>query len=310
MLAGMQESETPELFPIVDAHHHFWDPTANYHPWLCDEPPIPFRYGDYRSIRRPYMPPDYFHDAAHHDIVKTVYVETEWDPADPIGELRWVEQLHNVAGHPGAVVAQAWLDREDVAQVLSDVAASPLVRSVRHKPRAAGHGAQARRGESGSMDDPRWRDGFARLAPLGLMFDLQTPWWHMDAALALALDFPGTRIIINHAGLPSDRSHEALQAWHQALASVAQAPNVSVKISGIGVPGESWTVAANRWIVRELIAMFGASRCLFASNFPVDGLCAGFADIFDGFRAIVADMDDADQRAMFHDNAMRLYRPL
>ena len=49
--------------PIVDAHHHFWDIEANYVPWLCDEPAIPFRYGDYTAIRRNYMPADYLKDA-------------------------------------------------------------------------------------------------------------------------------------------------------------------------------------------------------------------------------------------------------
>ncbi|MEM7404006.1 MAG: amidohydrolase family protein [Pseudomonadota bacterium] len=306
----MSEQQSSETFPIVDAHHHFWDPTTNYHPWLCDEPPIPFRYGDYRSLRVPYLPPAYFDDAGHHDIVKTVYIETEWDPADPIGELRWVEQLHAACGHPGAVVAQAWLDREDVDEVLAAVAASPLARSVRHKPRAAARAVDARRGEPGSMDDPRWRAGFAKLAGLGLMFDLQTPWWHLEAALELARDFPATTLVVNHAGLPSDRTRAGLDGWHQALAALADAPNVMIKISGIGVPGEAWTAAANRWIVREIVAMFGPARCMFASNFPVDGLCGTFVEIFDGFRSIVSDFEPADQRALFHDNAMRVYRPV
>ena len=78
---------------IVDAHQHFWDPVANYHPWLRDEPPIPFRYGDYRAIRRRYLPPDYRADAAPIRVDQTVYVETEWDPADPVGEMRYVERL-------------------------------------------------------------------------------------------------------------------------------------------------------------------------------------------------------------------------
>ena len=68
--------------PVVDAHQHFWDLERNYLPWLCDEPPIPFRYGDYSALRRNYLPADYLRDAAGHDVVKTVYVETEWDPRD------------------------------------------------------------------------------------------------------------------------------------------------------------------------------------------------------------------------------------
>ena len=73
-------------FAVVDAHQHFWDPTRNYHPWLCDEPPIPFRYGDYRALRRPYLPPQYRADAAPFEVTHSVYVETEWDPHDPAGD--------------------------------------------------------------------------------------------------------------------------------------------------------------------------------------------------------------------------------
>ena len=87
-------------FPIVDAHQHFWDPRINYYPWLCDQPPIPFRYGDYSALRRPYLPADYFADAARHQVAKTVYVETEWDPRDPIGEMRYVEKLRRETDFP------------------------------------------------------------------------------------------------------------------------------------------------------------------------------------------------------------------
>jgi predicted TIM-barrel fold metal-dependent hydrolase len=56
------------------------------------------------------------------------------------------------------------------------------------------------------------------------------------------------------------------------------------------------------------IAAFGAGRCMFASNFPVDSLVADYDTIFDGFRAIVAHLSEADRRALFHDNARRVYR--
>ena len=160
------------------------------------------------------------------------------------------------------------------------------------------------------MDDPRWRDGFALLSGLGLMFDLQTPWWHLDAAFALAADFPGTTIVLNHTGLPSDRSAIGLEHWRAAMARLSDAGNVNVKISGIGVPGQAWTADANRYVVRETIAMFGVERCMFASNFPVDSLCATFQDIFNGFGEIVSDLPEAEQRALFHDNAERIYRPV
>src|SRR3954447_6925190 len=80
-------------FAIVDPHQHFWDLRRNYYPWLCDEQPIPFRYGDYSAIRRNYMPPDYLADAGPYRIVATAHIEAEWAPADPVAETRWLAQL-------------------------------------------------------------------------------------------------------------------------------------------------------------------------------------------------------------------------
>jgi predicted TIM-barrel fold metal-dependent hydrolase len=97
--------------PMVDAHVHFWDPTKNYYPWLKDRPLIPFRYGDYSAICRPYLPDDYKRDATpQHNFVKTVYIEAEWDPKDPVGEMEYIAGLRRETGWPNVAVGQAWLD--------------------------------------------------------------------------------------------------------------------------------------------------------------------------------------------------------
>jgi predicted TIM-barrel fold metal-dependent hydrolase len=291
---------------IVDAHHHFWDLGRNHHPWLSDEPPIAFRYGDYTALRRNYLQPDYLGDTASAGVEAqgTVYVETEWDPADPRGEMRFIEAYRREAGLPTVAVAHTRLDSPEAAELLAFHAAFPFVRSIRHKPRA---NARPGMGAPGGMGDSAWRRGFAQLTPLGLRFDLQTPWWHMAEAAALARDFPDTTLIINHAGLPADRSAEGLTAWRLAMAQVATCPNVYVKISGIGVPGRPWTAQANADIVRHLIDVFSVSRCMFASNFPVDSLCGSFAQILGGFGEIVADLSADEQDALFRTNAIRVY---
>lgn len=294
--------------PIVDAHQHFWDVLRNYHPWLRDEPPIPFRYGDYRALRRSYLPEEYFADSAGHRVVKTVHVEAGWDPADPVGETRWLHEIAARHGVPTGIVAQAWLDQDDVAGVLAEQAAFPRVRGVRHKPRAAPSPAGVVPRAPGSMSDPAWRAGYAQLAQHGLSFDLQTPYWHLHEAADLARAFPETRIILNHAGLPADRSEAGLAAWREAMRVLAEEPNVAVKISGLGQPGQPWTLAANRSIVLDTIAIYGVDRCMFASNFPVDKLVADFDTIFSGFKAIVRDFLPADQEKLFGDNAVRFYR--
>ena len=238
----------------------------------------------------------------------SVYVETEWEPTDPLGETHWVEQLASREGLPSAVVAQAWLDRDDIEDVLARQAACPLVRGVRHKPAAAPSPDAVVPGAPGSMGDARWRAGYARLARHGLSFDLQAPWWHLDEAAALARAFPDTLIVLNHTGLPNDRGPAGLQGWQRALATLAREPNVAVKISGLGVPGQPWTAESNREVVLRTIELFGVDRAMFASNFPVDGLVATFDTIYRGFQTIVQGFPASDRRRLFHDNAVRLYR--
>jgi predicted TIM-barrel fold metal-dependent hydrolase len=183
---------TPGTFPIADAHQHFWDTRANYHPWLSD-PVVPtHRYGDTTPLRRPYFPTDYFADAAGFEVAGTVYVETEWDPRDPLGETAWVERLRRETGFPTVMVAQAWLDRDDLDAVLEGQAAFAFVRGVRHKP------------PPGAMAGARWRAGYARLAGHGLRFDLQADWTELADAAALCHAFPDTPLILNHTGLHAE----------------------------------------------------------------------------------------------------------
>lgn len=291
---------------VIDAHHHIWD-LANDLPWLKHER-VPFRYGDYSAICRNYLPADYRADTAGWPVTGSVYVEAEWNRALAAEESRWVAQMASETGVPSAVVAWCDFAHPDAAALLAAHAAVPIVRGVRHKPAAAASPQDARRGAPGSMDDPAWRAGYARLADHGLSYDLQTPWWHLDAAAALARDVPGTQIIVNHTGLPADRSPEALAAWRQALEAAAAEPNIALKISGIGRPSLPWTVEANAPVIRDAIAIFGIDRAMFASNFPVDGLVGDFDTIFSGFLAATADRSETERDWLFHDNAVRFYR--
>lgn len=292
-------------FPMVDAHVHFWDPTRNYYPWLNDRPLIPFRYGDYSQICRPYLPDEYKRDAGPaHEVVKTVYIEAEWDPKDPIGEMTFIAELRAATGWPNVAVGQAWLDRADRSTVLEQLAAFDFVRGIRHKPRGNPKPGMA---ATGSMVDPHWTEGFALLSPLGLRFDLQTPWWHLDEAGSLADRFPETQIILLHSGLPADRSPEGIAGWKAAMGRFARHANVAVKISGIGIPGQPWTAAINYDVVRTIIDLFGVERCMFGSNFPVDSVCGKLDVIFAGYKQITADLGREAQMQMFHDNAVRLY---
>jgi predicted TIM-barrel fold metal-dependent hydrolase len=271
---------------IADAHLHVWDATAHYYPWLSDRP-VAFRYGDYSALPRRYGVEDYRRDAAGWDVAREVYIEAEWDPRDPAGEMDFIAQVRRTHHFPTVAVAQAWLEREDCAAVLESHASRSFVRGVRHKPKP------------GQMDDERWRLGFARLAPLGLHFELQAPWRQLEEAARLARDFPDTTIVVNHTGLPHD---DHLGGWRHALGQLAPHPNVALKISGLG------TVTLKGDVVLAAIDMFGPQRAMFASNYPVDRLCHSFDAIWRTFDDITRSLVDSERRALFHDNAMRIYR--
>ena len=293
---------------FLDAHHHFWDISSNYHPWLCDEPQIPFRYGNYAAIRTNYLPNDYEDDAAAVEIIGSVHIEAEWNPEDPVGETRWLTDITQTCKHPVVFVVQACLDQDNIEEVLADHSAFPQVRGIRQKPTATEQNALRSRGLPGSMDDPNWRDGYAKLERLGYSFDLQIPYWPLDQATDLAADFPETTLVINHTGLPSDRSDLGFSAWSNAIEQVAQKPNVMIKISGLGQTNQPWTVESNRNIVLRALDIFGPDRCMFASNFPVDRLCGDLDAILLGFRAIVNTLTETTVDALFHGNAARIYR--
>ncbi|NBU17582.1 MAG: hypothetical protein EBS48_11365, partial [Actinobacteria bacterium] len=83
---------------------------------------------------------------------------------------------------------------------------------------------------------------------------------------------------------------------------------VRVKLSGICVPGARWTPELNGWIVREAISLFGADRCMWASNFPVDGLVADYADILNAMFVITQHLSSADRARIFSGTAAEVYR--
>jgi len=289
---------------IVDAHHHFWDPETNYHPWLRDVPMIPFRYGDYSSIRKRFMPADYDRVAKKQDVIASVTMEGEWDPKDPLGEARWIQQLVATETRPAAHAAQAWLDRDDLPEVLEQLAELPVVRSIRHKPNATA----APGGQTGGLSELAFARGYKQLATYGFHFELQTPWWHLVELIPLIDCSPDTKVIINHTGLPSDRTADGLAGWLKALRTVAEFPQVFIKISGLGLAGKNWLIEDNNQIINRTIEVFGPDRCMLASNFPVDGLCGSFDTIWSGFEQATKHLTNSERSALFCKTAIDLYR--
>ncbi len=295
--------------PIIDAHHHLWDLSLGHQEWLCRPPWIAFRYGDYAALRHDFLQPDYRSLTVAHNVVASVTMEAEWDEPHLLAETVWTAARHAEAPrYPAAHVARTFLHRPGAAEDLAAHARCSLVRGIRHKPTAAARPDLIEPGAKASMSDPDWRRGYRALAPLGLHFELQAPWWHVDELLDLIAAHPETPVVINHAFLPADRSPEALDGWRLAIRRAASAPNVTMKISGIGTPGRVWSLDDNGPIIDEIIEAFGSGRAMFASNFPVDGLCGTFTAIYAGFKAQTAGLPLADRIKLFHDTAIRVYR--
>src|SRR4051812_46908337 len=97
------------MLSLIDTHHHFLDPQAHYYPWLNDAGASPHRYGDHAALKRPYLPADYARDTAGVKLLGSVHVEADWDPKDPIGEMRFIASLRDECGLPSVAVGQAWL---------------------------------------------------------------------------------------------------------------------------------------------------------------------------------------------------------
>ncbi len=187
---------------IVDAHHHVWDTGLGKHPWLCEDPPIRFRYGDYSGSAGRISPPI---TAATRRLSRSRPASmSRRNGATTIRPAKWT-------GLPASWRARAcrasrWR-RLGLTGRIAPWCSRAMQRGDLCAPCATSRAPILRREvRPGRWGEAAWRAGFARLAPLGLRFDLQTPWWHLGEARGLADAFPSTRIVLNHTGLPSDRS--------------------------------------------------------------------------------------------------------
>ncbi len=294
--------------PIVDPHHHLWDLSLGRHAWLADSAGTVGGLGDLAPIRRNYLPADYRHDAAHQNIVATVHIEAKWDPDDCLGETQWLETLPDKRGVASRIVAHVPLASPTAAALLEVQASSPRVVGIRDI--LSFHDDPARRFATRGdwMSDPAWRAGLARLARHGLSFDLMIFPQQLAAAARLADDFAGLQFILNHGGSPTDRDEAGMARWRSGMSELGRRPNVAVKISDLVAYDPHWTPDSIRPIVMHCIESFGVERAMFGSDFPVAALHASFDDVYETFKAIVADLSASEQALLFHGNAARFYR--
>lgn len=294
---------------IIDAHHHLWDLARHDYPWIRPDTAHPA--GDLTPLCQSYLLGDFLDDARNQELAKSVHVQAEIDRADPVKETAWLQAIAddpNSGGFPHGIVAFADLADPKVEAVLDRHCAYPNVRGIRYLLNYEdGEPLYCATTRGDWLRDDQWRKGYALLDKYGLAFDLQILWQQMADAVDLARARPGTQMILNHTGMPRRRDPEYVANWRAGMRRLAEAPNVAVKISGFAIFHHDWTTDLIRPFVLDTIEIFGVDRCLFASNFPVDKLHGDYDAIWRAFDRITADFSKVERRALFHDNAARLY---
>jgi L-fuconolactonase len=308
----------PEL-PIIDPHQHFW-----------------------RKPDNDFLPTDYVAeaDASGHKIVGTVFIECGSNHfADgPVSHRPVGETIATVADTKGesrlaaGIIARADLMLgAEVGAILDAHAemADGRLRGIRHALRwdASGIGMAGRPGPRHLALDPKFRAGFAELDRRKLVFEA----WAFHPQLAeladLAAAFPETLIIVNHLGMPlgtgpyAGHRDEVFSDWRDGMAILAQCPNVRMKLGGLGMlywgwdhyaaprpPGSSVLAAEWQPYIATAIELFGANRCFFESNWPVDKQTCSFRTLWNAFKLLTSGFSPDEKRSLFFESARSAYR--
>jgi predicted TIM-barrel fold metal-dependent hydrolase len=284
--------------PLVDAHHHLWNLARHIYPWLADGgvPATTDWIGNYAAIRSSYGLRDYLTDAAGSGLIKSVHVEASWGGRESFGETAWLQSLANERGFPQAIVAAVDLRATDAQAQIERHVQSRNLRGIR----------MTQMGELVSRAD--FRRGFASVAAHGLSYDLNIRYEDVRHALALATAFPETPILVDNMANPVSLDAESFIRWRAAMRQLAAAPNVAMKISGLGMADHCWTIGRIRPWILAAVDLFEPARCMFGSNWPVDSLYGTYAELVDAFRAVISELDQVSQNAMLFGTAERLYR--
>jgi len=251
--------------PTIDAHHHIW--RLKDLPWLSG-PQVPRIFGPYQAICRDYPIDEYHSDIAGCDIVKSIYIQTNWPAGQSYDEARWVQSVSDATGWPHANIAHADLADPGAGVLIERLAKLLATRGIRQQLHWHENPQYRFAPRPDVMNDKDWRRGLVLLADHGLLFELQI----------------------------------------FAMMALAQCPNVNVKLSGLGTFVHACRADVMGPIISETVAMFGAHRCCYGSNFPIEKLWTGYGTLYKTFRNAIAHLGEAEQAAILHDTAARLYR--
>jgi L-fuconolactonase len=274
---------------VIDAHVHFWDPARLAYPWLREAPPL----------QRAYLPGDYA-PLATGAVDAIVFVEANCASGAARREVDWVDEL--AAGEPRIAGIVAFVD------LLDEAGREAALRSLRELPRVVGVRHNIQQHAPGFALQPAFVRGVQAVGALALPFDLCVTADQLPEVLALVERCPDTRFILDHCGKPAIRD-DAFDDWARDLALLAAHERVACKLSGLLTEARAdqrSTESMRPWLAHAR-ECFGADRVLYGSDWPVCTLAGGEPR----WRAIVheatADWPAAERRALFGDNAARVY---
>jgi len=290
--------------PIIDTHVHFWDmvtPDLGLKwVWLEKEFVHPI-LGDIDAMKSvKYGIDSVVAESRFADVSAFVHVQAAIGSEDTVDETRWLTRMRETAPVPFTIVAHADLGTEDGRAQLDGHAESPYfvgVRDFASEPMLA----------SGEINQV-YEENLVELTRRGIMFDLDCEWMNMGQAAALAARHPNLQIVLEHIGFPRARDDEYFTSWRAALTELAQAPNVTCKISGVAMTDPHFTRESLRRWVESCVEVFGPDRCVLGSNWPVDRLYSSYDVIMDLYREYVSSLSESEQAKIFSLNAARIYK--
>jgi predicted TIM-barrel fold metal-dependent hydrolase len=284
--------------PFVDTHVHYWDLKDESLRYVWLEPdwvhPVLGDIDGLKVLR--YMAPQYVAETRFQNVAKAVHVQAAIGIDDPVEETRWLQEQADATGFPHGIVAHCDLTAPDAEATIERHLEYANMRGIRDF------------GTGDYLVDPTWQVGYALLAKHDLVFCLDVLPENLGKARALAEQVPDVVLCIDHAGFPRSREPDYFEMWKAGMNDAAGAPNVVCKVSGLGMCDNQWTVNSFRPWVLACIEAFGTERTFFGTNWPVDRLYSSYGDVLNAYEEIIAGFSEAEQRAMFSENAERVFR--
>lgn len=284
--------------PIIDTHQHLWDLSKFILPWLKNDGTEP--------LRKSYLPADYFAATREWNVVKTIYMEVNIDPAQQIAEAEYVLDLCNrPASKMAAAVIGGSPQSDGFQEYIEKFAGNRHLKGVR----TVLHDADRPRG---MCLEPKFVENIRLLGKLGLSFDLCLRPAELGDGVKLIEKCPGTKFIVDHCGNMDVQSKDAglLRTWKAGITAAASHENVACKISGIVVTAKEkeWKPSDLAPVVNHCLDSFGEDRVFFGGDWPVCTLKGTFSQWTSALFEIVRDRSAEFQKKLFHDNAVRFYR--